>query len=163
MMLIRFLVIIIFIVPFSVYGQSSKIYIKALDEIYNSNTPITHFPAGEVSRKYSGLIQDAKWQKSFINKAISCKRNIVPIHFQGRNSRLFYFINSVRKFLGINLNLELLLLPREMFLKRNKTIVITIGKPISYLKYTSELSHFDWAQKVRSQVYSLKNKSNNNI
>ena len=141
----------------NVYGQSSKKYIKALDEVYNSEVPITHFPSGEVSRRYKGKIQDAKWQKSFITKAISCKRDIVPFHFPGKNSRLFYAIFVFRQLFGIKLNIELLLLPREMFKKRNKTIKLIIGKPIPYSMFDKSLSHNDWAQKVRSLVYDLGN------
>ncbi|MBI9052799.1 MAG: glycerol acyltransferase [Bacteroidales bacterium] len=148
----------------NVYGQSSKEYVKALDAVYNSDIPITHFPAGEVSRKYNGKIQDNKWQKSFITKSISSERDIVPLHFFGRNSRLFYFINRMRQIFGIKINIELLLLPREMFRKRNETIRVVIGKPISHKTFTEKSTHAEWAQKVRSQVYNLGDrKSNNNI
>ncbi|MCK5171494.1 MAG: 1-acyl-sn-glycerol-3-phosphate acyltransferase [Bacteroidales bacterium] len=146
----------------NVFGQSSKEYIKALDDLYNSEIPITHFPAGTVSRRKKGKVQDSTWQKSFITKAISSKRDIVPFYFYGSNSHLFYIINTIRKLMGIKLNIELLLLPREMFKKRNKTIKIKIGKPISYLMFDKSLSHLKWAQKVRSHVYELGNKKSNN-
>lgn len=146
----------------NVFGKSSKEYIKALDLVYNSNVPITHFPAGEVSRKYERKVEDTVWQKSFITKSISSQRDIVPIHFHGTNSILFYFIHKVRKTLGIKVNLELLLLPREMFKKRNKTIKISIGKPISHKLFNTDYNHFQWAQKVREYIYSLNNKTINN-
>lgn len=139
----------------NVFGRSSKEYVKALNDLYNSELPITHFPAGEVSRRYKGKIQDTDWQKSFITKSLSCKRDIVPVYFSGRNSRLFYFINIIRRMLGIKLDIELLLLPYEMFRKRNKTIKLTIGKPISYKMFDKTLTHKEWAQKVRSVVYNL--------
>jgi putative hemolysin len=137
------------------FGQSSKDYINALEEVFDSSTPITHFPAGEVSRIYSWKIQDCKWQKSMVTKAISKKRDIVPIHFYGRNSRLFYSIGLIRMMLMIKLNFELMLLPREMLLKKNATIRVRIGKPIPYQSFDSSLSHWDWAQKLRKQVYDL--------
>lgn len=146
----------------NVFGRSSKEYIKALDDTFNSGTPVTHFPAGEVSRRYKGKVQDSAWQKSFISKAISSKRDIVPFYFYGSNSRLFYLINTLRKMLGIKLNIELLLLPREMFKKRNKTIKIKIGKPIPYQIFDKSLPHLEWAQKVRSYVYELGNKKETN-
>jgi len=143
------------------FGQSSKEYINALEDVFDSNTPITHFPAGEVSRIYSGKIQDCKWQKSMVTKAISKKRDIVPIHFYGRNSCLFYSIGLIRMMLRIKLNFELMLLPREMLRKRNQTIRVRIGKPIPYQKFDSTLSHWDWAQKLRKHVYDIgKNKGN---
>lgn len=146
----------------NVYDGSSREYIKALEETYQMDIPITHFPAGEVSRFYKGKIQDTFWQKSFITKAISCQRDIVPFHFNGRNSLLFYSIFKIRSFLGIKANLELMLLPREMFLKRGKTVRIKIGKPISYQQFDASLSHYQWAQKVRDHVYNM-DKNNKNI
>ena len=51
-----------------------------------------------------------------------------------------------------------MLLPREMFRKRNKTIRVVIGKPISYKIFNDTLSHYSWAQKIRAQVYDLANR-----
>ncbi|MFC2106696.1 1-acyl-sn-glycerol-3-phosphate acyltransferase [Bacteroidota bacterium] len=139
----------------NVYGRTPKEYVKALNETYNSDVPITHFPSGEVSRRYNGKVQDAAWQKSFIAKTISSKRDIVPFYFYGKNSGLFYTINMLRQLLGIKVNIELMLLPHEMFRKRNKTIKIKIGEPISYKSFDESLSHKEWAQKLRLHVYEL--------
>jgi putative hemolysin len=141
----------------NVYGHSSKEYVKALDNTYNMEIPITHFPAGIVSRRYNGKVQDPAWQKSFIKKAISSKRDIVPFYFYGRNSRLFYMLFSTRQWLGIKMNIELLLLPREMFNKRNTTIKVKIGKPLPYQMFDKSLNLLEWAQKIRTHVYDLEN------
>ncbi len=146
----------------NVFGRSSKEYVKSLDDTYNSGIPITHFPAGEVSRRYKGKVQDAAWQKSIITKAISSKRDIVPFYFYGKNSFLFYTVYTIRHLFGIKTNIELVLLPREMFRKRNKTIKVKIGKRIQYHMFDESLSHWEWAQKVRSQVYELGNKKSIN-
>ncbi len=137
------------------YGLSSKQYVLELEKVYQSDIAITHFPAGEVSRHYHGKIQDRAWQKSFITRAISCERDIVPFYFHGRNSRLFYGINLVRRFFGIKLNIELMLLPREFFRKRNSTIRFTIGKPIPWQTFDTSHTHVQWAEKVKEHVYSL--------
>lgn len=139
----------------NVYGLSPKAYVAELEKVYRSDVAITHFPAGEVSRRYHGKIQDCAWQKSFISRAISCQRDIVPFYFHGRNSNLFYGINLVRRALGIKTNIELILLPREMFRKRNKTIRFKIGKPVSWQKFDASSSHVQWAQKVRAHVYNM--------
>lgn len=141
----------------NVFGRSPKEYFKALDETYNSDTPITHFPAGLVSRRFNGKVQDSSWQKSFITKSISSKRDIVPFYFYGRNSNLFYAVFMVRSFLRIKANIELMLLPSELFKKRNATIRVKIGKPIPYQIFDKSLSHHEWAEKVREHVYALKN------
>jgi putative hemolysin len=143
------------IAEINVFGRNSKQQIVLIDEIYSSDTPITHFPAGEVSRVYHRKIQDCAWQKSFITKAVAKKRWVVPVYFEGRNSWLFYAVFIVRRLLGIKLNLELLLLPREMFRKRNKTIRVRIGTPIPYETFDESKSHTEWAQEVKSRVYAL--------
>lgn len=139
----------------NVFGRSSKEYIKALDEVYDSDVAITHFPAGEVSRVYNGKIQDAPWQKSFVTKAIASKRDIVPFYIEGTNSPLFYFIYRLRSRMGISTNFELMLLPREMFKKRNKTIRLVIGKPIPWQRFDDSMTHYEWAQKIREHVYRM--------
>jgi len=148
-----------FIAAVNVFEGSSKEYLKALDETYYTEVPITHFPAGEVSRLYKGKVQDTKWQKSFITKSMASKRDIVPIYFYGRNSFLFYTIFILRRLFGINVNLELILLPREFFKKKNKTIKVKIGKPIPHQTFDKSLSHWDWAQNIRERLYRLSNKN----
>jgi len=147
----------------NVFGRNSKEYVTVLENIYDSDIPITHFPAGEVSRLYSGKIQDCQWQKSFITKATSFKRDIVPFYIYGRNSGFFYFLSLVRRVLGIKTNIELILLPREMFRKKNKTIKVIIGKPIPYQKFDKTFSPWVWADKVRRYVYNLDRYQANNI
>lgn len=145
------------------YGMSSKSYVTELEKVYRSDVAITHFPAGEVSRRYHGKIQDRPWQKSFISRSVSCQRDIVPFYFHGRNSTMFYGINLVRRALGIKTNIELALLPRELFLKRNKTIRLTIGKPIPWQKFDSTFPNSMWAQKVKDHVYCLSSKNGSSL
>ncbi len=147
----------------NVYGKSAKNQIIELDKIYKSDVPINHFPAGEVSRRHKGKVQDKEWHKSFISKAISEKRDIVPVFFHGRNSRLFYAIHSIRNFFGIKANIELMLLPRELFNKRNKNIKVTIGKPVSYLQLDEKIPHNQWAAMVRSYLYRLNDNEPANV
>jgi putative hemolysin len=141
----------------NVFGTNSREYILELERVFNSDIPITHFPAGIVSRIKKGKVEDSDWQKAFIKKAVAYQRNVVPFYFFGRNSLLFYFIYIARKTFGISKNLELVLLPIELFSKRNKTIRVKIGKPISYSAFDMSRSHYDWAQFVKKQVYNLKN------
>lgn len=144
-----------YIAQVNVYGQTARQSVEALEAIYRSELPITHFPAGEVSRRYHGRIQDCDWQKSFITKAVSCKRDIVPFHFHGRNSLLFYSVNLLRRAIGLKLNLELALLPSEFFKKRNTAVRVTIGKPIPWQEFDHSRTAVEWAQEVKRRVYEL--------
>ena len=142
------------IVNVSVFNKSPREYYIELNKIYASNIPITHFPAGFVSRISKGKIRDKKWEKSFIKKAISNQRNVIPIRFYGKNSHLFYTVFLLRKILHIKTNIELILLPRELFKKQNKTVKIKIMKPISYKSFDKSKSHLEWAEKIKRQVYN---------
>jgi putative hemolysin len=141
--------------PINVFNKNTRETAQKLNELFESDTQVMIFPAGEVSRRIKSKIEDPEWQKSFITKAIQYKRDIIPVFISGRNSRLFYNVANIRKFLGIKMYIETLLLPREMLSQRNKPIVFTFGKPISYQTLTGEKTHLEWAQWVKSIVYSL--------
>jgi 1-acyl-sn-glycerol-3-phosphate acyltransferase len=144
----------------NVFGKNTKETVIKIDEMFESDTQIIIFPAGEVSRKEKGVISDLIWQKSFISKAIQHKRDIIPVFISGNNSRLFYVVANIRKFLGIKMYIETLLLPREMLQQRNSTMTFKIGKPISYQTFSNEKTHLEWAQWVKSIVYSLSEQNN---
>jgi putative hemolysin len=139
----------------NVFGTNPKEYIQALDDVFNSEIPITHFPAGLVSRIRSYKVQDNTWHKSFVSKSVSCKRDVVPIYFFGKNSNLFYTIFLLRKAFGIKTTLELALMPHELFNKRNKTIRLKIGKPISHQTFDKSKSHQEWTDYVQNLVYRM--------
>jgi len=139
----------------NVFGKNQKEIARKLNELFESDTQIIMFPSGEVSRRKKGVISDIVWQKSFISKAVQHKREIIPVFISGRNSNQFYMIANLRKFLGIKMYIETLLLPREMMLQRNSTVTLNVGKPIPYQTFTDERTHSEWAQWVKSIVYSL--------
>jgi putative hemolysin len=140
----------------NVFGKNYREYITELEKVYGSEFPVTHFPAGLVSRIRSGRIKDHDWHKSFISRAVKHERDIVPVLFPGRNSCIFYFIYLFRKTFRIKTNLELALLPREFFKKRGKTIDVIIGKPISFNTFDDTKTSWEWAQWTRDQLYKLR-------
>jgi putative hemolysin len=139
----------------NVFGKATRETALKLNELLESEKQIMTFPAGEVSRRKKGIISDIPWQKSFISKAIEHRRDIIPVFIAGRNSNLFYLVANLRKFLGIKMYIETLLLPREMMKQRNSKVTLYFGKPIKYQTFTEELTHSDWAQRVKKIVYSL--------
>ena len=63
------------------------------------------------------VIRDLEWKKTFITKAKKYNKPVVPVHISGRLSNRFYRIARLRKFLGIKMNLEMLLLAKETLIK----------------------------------------------
>lgn len=143
-------------IPVNKHGNQSKNKAQALNEAYLSDNQIITFPAGLCSRKQKGRIDDLEWKKSFIQKAIESKRDIVPIHFEAQNSNFFYKFANIRKFLGIKFNVEMILLPDEMFKNKHKNFTITFGDPISWKNFDNSKNAQAWADQVKQISYSLK-------
>lgn len=140
-------------VPVNKHGTQNRASVKKIEEAYSSENQIITFPAGLCSRKRRGKICDLEWKKSFIQKAIEYKRNIVPIYFEGKNSDFFYRFSDFRKLFGIKFNLEMLLLPNEMFRNRDNTFSITVGNPVSYKTFDTSRKPAEWAEIIKKTVY----------
>jgi len=135
--------------------QKHKEFALEMDRIFASITAVSHFPAGYVSRLFKGKIRDIPWKKTFVSKAITHQRDIVPMHFEGKNSNLFYIVNMIRRLLGIKMNIEYVLLPHELFNKKNRKYTLIIGKPISFTSLDNSKNHQDWANEIRKISYSF--------
>ena len=77
--------------PVNKVGRLSKEQAAAQQRMWKSETDVLTFPAGACSRlqRIDGhwLVQDLEWQKNFIQRAREYHRDIVPIYFEGRNSK----------------------------------------------------------------------------
>jgi putative hemolysin len=141
-------------VPINNYGSQAKDSAYSINEAYKSDSQIVVFPAGMVSRREKGEIKDSVWKKNFISKTVQFKRDVVPIHFIARNSDFFYKFASFRKKIKLP-NLELTLLPKEMFKQKNQHFTIKIGKPISWQTFDKSITPSEWAEYVKKLVYEL--------
>ncbi|MGE4290551.1 MAG: hypothetical protein AB7E36_17895 [Salinivirgaceae bacterium] len=73
--------------------------------------------------------------------------------FQELKKEIFIlFIYTERKALGIEAKIEFVLLPHEIFNKKEKTIKVKIGEPITYQTFGKSKTHFEWIQFVKKQV-----------
>lgn len=143
-------------VPINKHGAQAKENARLIDEAYASDNQVVTFPAGLCSRKIKGKIQDTEWKKSFIQKAVEHKRDVVPVYFDGKNSNFFYRLANFRKALGIQMNYEMIYLPDEMFRSKHKTYCIYFGKPIPWQTFDSSKKPAEWAEWVRGIAYKLK-------
>lgn len=142
--------------PINKHGSQSKQAMIESAEAFGSDNQIVTFPAGLCSRKKKGEIKDLEWKKSFIQKAIESKRDIVPVYFEGKNSNFFYKFANLRKMFGIKFNAEMIYLPDEMFKNKGQTFSITFGKPIPYSHFDKSKSVKEWACYVKDITYGLK-------
>lgn len=141
-------------IPINKVGRNSS-NLNALEEAFADNNALLYFPAGLCSRKQKGEIKDLEWKKTFVKKAVQYHRDITPVYVDAKNTNRFYRIANWRKKLGIKFNIEMALLPDEMFRQRGKTIRLVFGKPIPYTVFDSRHTDKEWAAMVREHVYRL--------
>lgn len=145
--------------PINKHGSQSRLSILNIDHVMAQDTPVIIFPAGLVSRqkKRGGVIADLEWKKMFINKAKDFQRDIIPLFFDGENSEKFYSFARRREKTGLKFNIEMALLPGEVFKSRGKTFHINCGKTIPWQSLSAGIHAADEAMAIRNIVYRLKN------
>lgn len=143
-------------IPINKTGRQAKNLPRQVDEAFKSENHILMFPAGICSRRTNGVIRDLEWKKTFITKSVQTQRDVVPIHFDGRNSDFFYNLANINKMLGLKFNIAMLYLADEMFKNRGQKFKVTIGKPIAWETFDKSKTPAEWAQYVQDVVYSLK-------
>jgi putative hemolysin len=113
--------------------------------------PLALFPAGEVSTFQGDLktIADRKWQNSAIKIIKSSKVPVVPIYFDGANSRIFHLLGLIHP------GLRTLALPSEMLKKKGKSIGMRIGKPIPAKDLEMFTSVDQLGRYLRAKTYAL--------
>ena len=142
-------------VPVNITGKQSRDLPRLIDATFASDNHVIMFPARLCSRRENGIIHDLPWNKAFITKSIETQRDVVPIHFEGRNSDRFYRLASLGKRLGLKVNIAMLYLADETFLNRHKTFKIKIGKPIPWQTFDRSKRPAEWALWVEDIVYAL--------
>ncbi len=142
-------------IPINKTGRQARDFPRMVEAGFKSNNHLIMFPAGICSRKRRGKIVDLDWKKTFISKSVETHRDVVPIHFEGRNSNFFYNLSNFCKFAGIKTNLSMLYLVDEMYKNEGKTFRITIGKPIPWETFDRSKKPKEWAKYVKDISYSL--------
>ncbi len=138
-------------------GKQGRNFPAIVEAGFQSDNHMLMFPAGLCSRKINGEIHDLPWKKTFISKSVEYHRDVVPIHFSGRNSEFFYNLANICKRLGIKFNIAMLFLVDEMYKNVHKTFRVTIGKPIPWQTFDKSKTPMQWAKFVEDQVYAIGN------
>lgn len=114
---------------------------------------VCFFPAGEVSQfDHTHVLSDKQWQYSVLKFIKQQKVPVVPVHFQGNNSRLFYLMSNIHP------SLKSMKLPTEILYQRKKPIKIRIGNPIS-VEYQDRFSDtYQYGRYLRAKTYLLSSK-----
>ncbi len=142
-------------IPINKLGSQSRSFPQMVEAGFASDNHIIMFPAGLCSRRQNGVIKDLEWKKTFVTKSVEAHRDVIPVHFEGRNSNFFYNVANISKTLGIKFNIAMLYLVDEMLKNRHKTFTLTFGKPIPWQTFDNTKTPAQWAQFVKDVVYKL--------
>lgn len=111
------------------------------------------FPAGDVSQfDDSRVLSDKQWQFVTLKFIKQQKVPVVPVHFQGNNSRLFYLLAS------INSSLSQMKLPTEILHQQKKPVKIRIGQIISVSEQDKFTDIYQYGRFLRAKTYCLSSK-----
>lgn len=142
-------------IPINKHGRNSE-NARIIEETFAGEKVILYFPAGLVSRKFSGgVIRDLEWKNTFIKKARKYQRDVLPVFISGRNTNRFYNLANWRKKFGIRANLEMFYLVDEMMKQKGQTLTINVGQVIPWTTFDKSLTDLQWAGKLREIVYGM--------
>lgn len=142
-------------IPINKTGNQSRSFPAMVEQGFRSDNHILMFPAGICSRRHGGVIRDIAWKKTFVSKSVEYRRDVVPIHFGGRNSDFFYRLANFSDKYVKKVNIAMLFLADEMYKNVHKTFSVTIGKPIPWQTFDKSRTPAQWAQYVQDIVYEL--------
>jgi len=138
------------------HGANTKESLEALNKVFESEQAVFVYPAGLVSRKKKGRVEDLEWKKTFVTRSKKFKRDVIPVYIDGELSKFFYRLANFRTKIGIKANIEMLYLIDELYKQVNKTIRVSFGDPIPYSTFDKSKKDFEWAQWVKKEVYKMK-------
>ncbi len=105
-------------------GNSTSSNLHRIYDYLVSGSAVIIFPAGEVSRLRPSGVKDTYWHSGFYKIAKATQSPILPMYIDGKNSAFFYSISMLYK------PLATMLLVREMFKQKKKSVNIRIGELI---------------------------------
>lgn len=131
--------------------KSSLGGLKMAKEHLASGGVLGLFPSGEVSSNKNSerVVKDIEWQPSIIKLIKGAGVPVVPVYFNGSNSRLFHLMGKVNPYL------RTARLPHELINKRDKTISLRIGKPIMPTELEEFVNIQDLGRYLWNRTYAL--------
>ena len=108
------------------------------------------FPAGEVSRFHGhDYPEDLPWSNSIARIIKNAKVPVIPVFWDGQNSRRFYRWDKIHSMLGTAR------LTRELANKHDQNVILQIGRPILPVEVEAYEKPADLAAYLRSRSYAL--------
>ena len=128
---------------------------ERIAKMFTSDQQVVVFPAGLCAKKVKGKVTEMPWKKMFVTQARRYERDVVPVHISGHNSRWYFFLSKLSKFLRLKINIGMLYLVDELFKQRGNEFVITFGEPIPHTTFDKSKTDREWAAEVQERVKAL--------
>lgn len=134
-------------------SRNNKSVETAIDYVKQGGCLII-FPAGTPSQSKTlfGKAMDLDWRTGASKIIHGSQANVVPVFFEGQNSRSFQMAGLVFKKTKI---VRTLLLGRELLKKINKSVTTKIGSNLSF-STLKDLDHVQTMAQIRARVYMLR-------
>ncbi|SHE68346.1 Putative hemolysin [Mariniphaga anaerophila] len=108
------------------------------------------FPAGELSTYDTfETITDQVWQFPMVKFVKNARVPVLPVYFQGTNSRLFHLMAKIHP------SLRQVRLPSELLSKKHKTIKMRIGAPIKVADQDKISDVYQFGRFIRAKTYGM--------
>ena len=144
------------IFPFNPFTRQEATTLEEskLSEVFNhleEGRPLGVFPAGEVSCFNQDIqaVTDPQWQFPVLKMIKKASVPVVPIYFQGKNSRFFQLLGRIHP------KLQTLKLPSEFFKQSKRVIHIRIGSPIMSKEQFEFSDIARYGRYLRTKTYAL--------
>jgi putative hemolysin len=133
--------------------KASGIGIEKATEHIQRGGILCLFPAGEVSRfETARVLSDPQWQYQTLKFIKSLKVQVIPVHFQGNNSRLFYILSNLHP------SLKNIKQPTEILHHQKRPVKIRIGNSISVVEQDHFSDIYQYGRYLRAKTYLLSSK-----
>jgi putative hemolysin len=112
---------------------------------------IVIFPAGGVAtaRRGFGRAVDLPWKGFIASLILKSGAHVLPVHFEGQNSRLFHIVSQ------FSLTLRLSLLVREFTRLSGRSIRYRVGRPVPPAEIAALGDRKDMLNHLRDMVFAL--------
>ncbi len=141
--------------PVNPFSDNKKIKnsfsgLRSARDLVEKGGGLALFPAGEVSTYYGNKYpSDKLWQPAMIKLIKNCNVPVIPVYFDGSNSKLFHILGKIHPIL------RTMRLPNEVNNKYGKTITLRIGKPILPSESDEYTDLKEYGEYLRNRTYAL--------
>lgn len=144
------------IIPVNTYETSVKSSgsLNGIREAYNhlkDGYCLGIFPAGEESAhmEISRVILDKKWQVQAIKMIRKATVPVIPVYFHGTRSKISHIVSKIHPVIRFRE------LPTELTNRKNRTVKIRIGSPVSIEEQNKFKDISMYGRYLRARTYSL--------